>query len=210
MSYILDALKRSEQERQRSEVPMQTAVALEPPPASRRAWPLWVAAGVVAANLLVLGMLLWQRQPARAPSPAPSAAAAPSRPQEPASLAALSGSDRALPMLAAPPREPVQQPVRERAKAPGTPPAVVAAVPPAPAAHVPELAELPEDVRRGIPPVPVNIHVYAEQPAGRFVLVDMKRYGEGSALPSGVRIERITPRGLILTHQGQRFQLTVR
>ena len=38
-------------------------------------------------------------------------------------------------------------------------------------ARIPFLAELPDDVRRGLPDLRVKVHVYAEEPARRFVLM---------------------------------------
>jgi len=54
----------------------------------------------------------------------------------------------------------------------------------------------------------MNVHVYDDNPAKRFVLIDMKRYAEGHALPQGPIIEHITPDGVVLSYKGQRFQLT--
>lgn len=220
MSYILDALKRSEQERERAEVPMQTAVALGSAPAEpRRGWSAPVAALIVAVNLAVLGWLGWQRL-GEEQSAAPTAAAPVVTARSNSSLAHLAGSDRNAPILSAPASAaaeaaPANAPVALQ-PIPQTAPAVtVAAAPlqptPAPsAAEAPLLAQLPEGVRRSVPPLNVGVHVFSEQAANRFVLVDMKRFGEGSELPNGLRIERITPRGLVLNHQGQRFQLVVR
>ena len=44
-------------------------------------------------------------------------------------------------------------------------------------------------------------------PAERFVFVNMRKYHEGDTLSEGPTIERITPDGTVLNHQGQRFVL---
>lgn len=213
MSYILDALKRSEQERQRAELAVPVAVALETEPARRRGWVFFALALLVLINAAALTALFWPRaelEPATAP------AAAPVTPTPAPTLAAMAGSERSEPMLArgaeqrraTAPAEAVRvDPASQNPPTPTEPSPRPASAGPAPA---PPLSELPENFRRSLPPIPVSIHVYAEQPQARFVMVDMHRYGEGAQLSSGVTIEAITPNGLILTHRGQRFALTVR
>src|SRR5262245_48879194 len=53
MSYILDALKKAEQQRQREKVPTLATVHTAPVTPPRQYWP-WVAAGVLLVNALVL------------------------------------------------------------------------------------------------------------------------------------------------------------
>jgi hypothetical protein len=49
--------------------------------------------------------------------------------------------------------------------------------------------------------------VYADNPADRFVFINMRKLREGETLPEGVRVDRITPRGTELSYQGRRFSL---
>lgn len=209
MSYILDALKRSEQERRRAEAPIQEPV---PPPSAppHRSRAGVVAAVAVAVNLGLLAWILWPQQPEPLPAPAPQP-----------SLAAISGSHRqgAVPSLVAQP-EPVPQaassaPVTAVETTPAVAPAAPAptpavAVTPAAAAPAPLLADLPESFRSSVPQLGVSVHVYAEKPAGRWVLVNLQKFQEGAQLPGGVLLERITPNGMVLQYQGQRFQVMVR
>jgi general secretion pathway protein B len=58
-----------------------------------------------------------------------------------------------------------------------------------------------------LPEMHLDIHVYAAKPADRFVFVNMRKYTEGQALKEGPTLERITPDGAILNHQGMRFLL---
>jgi len=66
----------------------------------------------------------------------------------------------------------------------------------------------PAGINLAMMAVDMNVHVYDDNPSKRFVLIDMKRYAEGHALPQGPIIERITPDGIVLSYKGQRFQLT--
>jgi len=215
VSYILDALKRSEQERRRAEAATVENIVAQPPPARRR-WPTALAAIVVAINLAVLAWQFWPRQPQPAPDAPPPAAPTPPTPQP--ALAQLAGSERQTPVpimsaAPAPSGRPGTPPAAERANPPPSEPAV-----PAPAANAPApttddppaLAELPESFRRQLPALNVNVHVYAEQPSARFVLIDMRRFAEGAQLPNGMYLRRITPNGLVLEYQGREFLMVVR
>jgi general secretion pathway protein B len=61
--------------------------------------------------------------------------------------------------------------------------------------------------RTSIPPVHMDLHSYAPDPAKRFVLINMKRLYEGQSLPEGVKVESITNEGAILSYSGTRFVL---
>jgi general secretion pathway protein B len=109
-----------------------------------------------------------------------------------------------------------ESPEWEPSAAPGAEPAegraatATPVVPQPSAPKVPTVAELPDSVRAQLPQTNINVHVYTEQPNGRFVLIDLRRYTEGSALPNGLRLERITPNGVVLNFQGHSFLIEVR
>jgi general secretion pathway protein B len=86
MSFILDALKKSESDRQRQASPALFEVKVAAP---RRRFPPWAAAvGVLlGVNVLFLGWLVLRRQDA--PAPAAIAAAAPTPAAQPATMAPL-------------------------------------------------------------------------------------------------------------------------
>ncbi len=72
MSFILDALRKSEAARRRSEAPdlFATMPQSAEPERARRTWPLWAAAGIGVLSLIAAIWLVAQR-PAVAPSTAP-------------------------------------------------------------------------------------------------------------------------------------------
>ena len=72
----------------------------------------------------------------------------------------------------------------------------------------PEFSEMPDDFRRELPRLDINVHVYSEEVSERFVLIKMERYQEGDRLPAGVVIKRITEDGMVLTFQGRTFHYT--
>lgn len=72
MSFILDALRKSEAARRRSEAPdlFATMPQAAEPERARRAWPLWAAAGIGVLSLIAAIWLVSQR-PSVAPSTTP-------------------------------------------------------------------------------------------------------------------------------------------
>ncbi|WP_435103830.1 general secretion pathway protein GspB [Arhodomonas sp. AD133] len=94
--------------------------------------------------------------------------------------------------------EPERPPAPEQESDPGPVPE------PAPA-----YASLPTAYRQSLPEFTINVHVYAAEPGRRFLLVDMRRYGEGETLAAGPRIERITPDGVVLAWRERQFHIPV-
>ncbi len=70
---------------------------------------------------------------------------------------------------------------------------------------LPDLAELRLRGILTLPELHLDVHVYSETQADRFVFVNMKKYREGDRLREGPLLESITPQGAIMQHQGQRF-----
>lgn len=72
---------------------------------------------------------------------------------------------------------------------------------------LPEWDELPLSFRSGFTLPHIDVHVYAEEPARRFVLIDLKKYREGETLDSGAVLEKIAPGSIQLFYQGTRFRV---
>lgn len=62
-----------------------------------------------------------------------------------------------------------------------------------------ELTDLPE--------LHLDMLVYSDRQAKRFVLINLRRYREGDRLAEGANLERIIPEGAQLSYQGQSFLL---
>lgn len=67
--------------------------------------------------------------------------------------------------------------------------------------------ELPLSVRRNLPDLQLNIHVFAEEPRERFVLVNGERFRTGDTLADGVRLVEIRREGAIVDFRDYRFLL---
>lgn len=67
--------------------------------------------------------------------------------------------------------------------------------------------ELPLSVRRNLPAMTLNIHVFSTEPDRRFVLVNGQRYVTGDLVADGVRLVDIRREGAILDFREHRFLL---
>ncbi len=74
--------------------------------------------------------------------------------------------------------------------------------------EVPLLEELDERLRQRVPPISVDVHVYAAQPEQRFVFLNMQKYHEGDWLPGNIQVEAITRSGVVLRSDAQLFRLS--
>jgi len=90
----------------------------------------------------------------------------------------------------------------------GNPPPVGAPI--ESASELPTLRALPLETQAAIPPLELNVHTYAQSSDERMVLINMKRYAEGDRLREGPLIDAITPTGVVLIFNDQRFRLTAR
>jgi general secretion pathway protein B len=61
--------------------------------------------------------------------------------------------------------------------------------------------------KTSIPPLHMDLHVYAPDPSKRFVLVNGKKLAEGQSLPEGVRVDSIATDGAILSYRGMQFMM---
>ncbi len=53
----------------------------------------------------------------------------------------------------------------------------------------------------------LDIHVFSEVPADRFVFINMNKHREGSATAEGPVVREIRSDGVVLEHQGRVFLL---
>lgn len=91
------------------------------------------------------------------------------------------------------------------ATAPATPAPPVTGAPPSSTASLPLLWELPYEKRKDIPALVMSLQVYASDPAQRFAIINDERHVEGDELGDGLKLQEITPDGLIVDYRGERF-----
>lgn len=188
MSFILDALKKAESERNRQLGPVLMDSRIAPPRRTVPAWG-WVLAAVLLVNLVALAWLLLR-------SPAPDAAP-------------VLADDRAA--AAAPATIPVSSPAVSAEPAPvaAPPPPPVRDSPPSLSSDAEALPTAQDLLAQGValPDLQLNLHIYDPEPAHRSVLLNGQRLREGQFTPNGVRVERITEQSVVLEAAGRRFRM---
>lgn len=217
MSFILDALKKSEVERQRQTVPgLMDSGRVAP----RSRFPPWaVALGVLlGVNLIVLlGLLL--RHESAAPTTAAGTVSAPANRTAlpPATAPAAQDANHFSPMAATPTYAPeiplaaadvgsAPAPAEEKPQLRRVP--IPAAQPPEePDEVLPTLSELNLTGPDALPELHLDVHVWATIGADRFVYINSRKYREGEHLQEGPTLERIRRDGVVLNSQGIRFLL---
>jgi len=224
MSFILDALKKSEREREQHAQGIQPGVVYRRPHTP----PIWM---IVVIGLLLLNMALvaamWTKNnqaagplitvnnaaPVASPSPAISA-------KEPAS-----GEAKSLQSAATSQTEVPDETARVLADAPVPDgPPLVKQITPEDAAKSgvsSSISTFPKTTTSGVqtldsiggaaalnlPQLHLDIHVYSLKDTERFVFINMKKYAEGQTLKEGPVLEHITPDGAVLQYQNQEFLL---
>ncbi|RQP26078.1 general secretion pathway protein GspB [Piscinibacter terrae] len=221
MSYILDALRRADAERERGSVPSIHAQSVLPGASEAREGRgtnpmVWVVAGL---SLALLASLAWQwlgREPVREPVAAtePAPAAMPVN-MAPVNAGAAPDSSRVAPT---PARTPTLPPVPATAQqslppvpAATTVQAPAAAAKPAPtasAARLPTQDELPEDLRRQIPKFAVGGSIYSESAASRFIILNGQIFHENDKVLPDLVLEQIKLKSAVLRFRNQRFTIS--
>ncbi|MDD4881281.1 MAG: general secretion pathway protein GspB [Gallionellaceae bacterium] len=216
MSYILDALRKSELQRQQGATPI-TRLTLATETAPDR--PTISLNGVIATVLVCTGVLIgwlrpWQSEPV-APAPRP-AAAAPGAPVQ-ASAASVQPA-MPIPELPSAKPDPVGAAASMALPAPpvqasNTPPQVTAEPPladPVPLPATLAQSELPDAIRREIPEMTISLHGYSASAKDSIVMINGTLLHEGEAIAPGFRLEQITPDGVIIGYKGYRFRRALR
>ena len=231
MSFILDALKKSESDRQRQSGPALFEVKVAP---RRTRLPLWALALalLLAVNLVILAWMLLRHPAAHAdaaldagtshpaaapvpastvsaPAPAPPAASVPvTAPAGPA-VTAVPASAVNAPALAAQPNNSADEQNPEDLAPAAEPPAAPLSshVRRGTADGVPLYQDWAASSGASLPQLRLDLHVYAARPEERFVMINMHKLREGDSLPGGVHVDSITPEGVVLSYSGAHFLL---
>ncbi|MBV6320104.1 general secretion pathway protein GspB [Duganella violaceipulchra] len=222
MSYILEALKKAQAERQLGSAPTLHAPTLHGADGQSAGGALkkpvvlaLLAMGVAIAVLLAL--VLRPAQQAAAPvgvvGVAPVAAAAPAVVAAPAPVPAAAPSADIPPLAAAlpPPMATVTPAPRPHPAPEPVAAALVAekAAKPAVAQEeaVQNLRDLPEPIQRSIPHIAVGGYIYSKNPADRLLLIDKILRHEGEEVAPGLILDKLQPREAVFNFKGYRYRV---
>ena len=228
MSYILDALRRADAERERGSVPgihAQPAMLGEADgeadrPARRG---VWLGGGL---GLVLLAVLGWWFVGHDVSQPVLVPVVATPTPIAPPPVTSLPAPVAAPPVAAAP--APAPAPAVEVPRKPPPRVALAAAAKPLPAASRPvarasvsapsapavtevrvyALSELPDDIRRELPTLAVGGAMYSQNPANRMLIVNGQTFHEGDKLAPGLALEQIRLKSAVLEYKGYRYGIT--
>jgi general secretion pathway protein B len=214
MSFILDALRKSEIERQRQSGP---SMAEFPLARDDRRLPiaLVVIGLLLAVNIAVVVYFMLRdtdgpaavtvsAEPASATA-LPPLAAAPVSPPSSAVLSPLESQSLAAEEILEPPAVYYEMPATA---APGAPdPTLLPEAGPG-YGNAPSGDDFPAAAAvTGLPELTIDLHVFTADPAKRAVFINGRRYTQGARIAEGPMVEEITVDGVLLSYRGRRFVL---
>ncbi len=230
MSYILDALKRAESERERGGVPglHSQSVPLRRPIADSRAVAkplLWAGAALALALLGVLAWFAWV-WPGSGLGPAVVGASVPGMAVSPpiASQTAIAASAQttvsaataasALTLTPAAVTDTASPVVKSAASvvsakpAPRTGSVATVAAAPAPASpRILPVGELPPDIRQTLPKVVISGSTYSDNQALRMLIINGEVFREGEKPAPDLQLEQIRAKSAVLNFKGLRYSV---
>lgn len=209
MSFILDALKKSEHKRRTVAGQEPQAIFEPPPPTSSvsRRWVLVLVALLLLCILLLLAVLVVQ--------PSRNSHVLPPRPLTTVADTAIAPASLASVVPSVVPRPDVQgQPAGEGLPEPAVEqrPEPTTAVSASPVVETEDqvysISDLPTEVRRRLPALQMALHAYnAADAAASLVQINGRLVREGAQIAENLTVEEITPDGAILRSSSYRFLL---
>jgi general secretion pathway protein B len=237
MSYILDALRKSERERRRGSIPDPLTVQ-EPLPHEKRnraVWPFVIMAALLI-NAVIFGLWFGSRYSQKAPVTQEEANQIKYDLQqvnnEPQSVSEIkdeqqhilnknmthTGKSPSNILNSQEHRKSQEHLVRQGEEtnhditriSPGnTMSAPETEIPPPDKTKLYSLNELPSSIREKLPEFSLSVFLYADEPDARMVRVNGNRMKEGQYLTTGLKLEEIIPDGVIFSYMHYRFRIGI-
>jgi len=212
MSFILDALKKSETDRQQHSSAEFAAVPSSAPTSAIPRW-LWIVGGLLAINFVVLVGVLLRPSPVASPQndALPVTAPLPENTVRADTPAQSSFESRVAIARENAPQQQANSPVADVAATnpEALQPDLISQNPTAIPSNdlYPSIQEVRAKGLLEIPDLHLDIHVYDANPENRFVFINMTKLREGSQLAEGLEVAEIAPEGVVLRHRDQLFLL---
>lgn len=206
MSYILDALRKADADRERDPA---RGIHAHPVPvrevnASSSRWHL-VAGAAGGIAVAAVAVMLWpsERETVVVAAPQVTRPAASVLPAPAVLPPAPSPEPQVVRTVAARPA-PMAVPVTA---APAASSAASAAAPAGPADRIFNVAELPADIQRDLPKLPISGGVFSENAAQRMLIVNGQVANEGAQLAPGLVLEQIRAKSAVLKFRGWKYSV---
>ena len=225
MSYILDALRKSEEQRRRGTVP--DVLAVQRMSKNKANENRFLSFFLLAVLLLNACLLIWWLSPwhptrheaaggntnvpgskTTAVSPAnptkqnlqggPASKAHAAMRKEGTGTASNGRADTGSALSVSMPQPPGKQPASDLQTGNLRPDGVQKLI---------SLNELPLSIQQSLPELSISVHYYVSNPASRMVNVNNRTMREGEELTSGLKLEEITQDGAIFSYQDYRFHI---
>jgi general secretion pathway protein B len=68
------------------------------------------------------------------------------------------------------------------------------------------IEDLPSSIQQSLPPITISVSLYSNDPSSRMAKINGAMIREGEYLTTGLRVEEITPDGVIFSYQDYRFR----
>jgi general secretion pathway protein B len=211
MSFILDALKKSETDRQQNGTAEFAGVPTSTAKSGAPKW-LWIVGVLLTINLAVLiGLFVKPDNRVASIQTALPTTNADSKTPEQKSASQASFEEKVAVARRSPPEQQtaVTRPEPRESTPNRVKPVLISQNPTRVAAEdlYPSFDEMRTKGTMDLPDLHIDIHVFNQQPEDRFVFINMSKLREGEQLAEGPVVAEITPEGVVLGHQGQFFVL---
>jgi general secretion pathway protein B len=211
MSYILEALKKSEQERNPDRVPDLSTHHEHVAQPAQKSFPwLWLVIALVLCNLFVVYWLFFkqgsvqtvqpvaveqQAEPAKTVQPTVVEQKVEPEPEpvEPEPAQVKETIVKQPVVVSAPAPQPIHQQVQPEPRVLGF-------------NELPHVSELSLAIQNQLPSLAFSTHIYVED-GGSFVIINNKNLSNGSSLGNGLVLERIVREGVIFSYRNRYFTL---
>lgn len=222
MSYILDALKKAEQQRKSKGIPSLPATQPVPPTLHKSAFVYYsvVVLILLGAGIAIGWMRPWQTEhsthqtePGKAMPPIDLPKTLiqvpPATQEKPSGVTSATQRSKSLDID---PQSPISEQVPAKVnlrvssgviETGNTPKASKLDTPQKQSSLL--MSELPNNLQQEIPPLQIQMHAYSSNPNNRLVSINSKMLHEGDFLASGLRLENISPDGMTFSYKGYRF-----
>ena len=237
MSYILDALKKSESERQNQDLPNINAVHQRPelhPQKKRRIWLLAIPAALILN--IVAFWFLWDRSPSEDSKLITPVSISSARTSSLASVTSTPEAQQIDTSMTIKIQPPVPSPagrIIPEANLASSGETAELLITPTDAYRktasnsiaaerqqgekyeksasqpVNKITALPTNIQRQIPDLKFSSHLYADDSSFRMVNINGNMFHEGDIIAEGIQLERISEEGVVLNYLHYTFEISV-